>query len=154
MARKTSYTQALTEASSTAKEAVGTIRDEGQKVYKYIVYAVGAGNIAGTAGRIVGYFNPNGYALSKVTADVSDTFAAAGQLMATLTDGQFGWIQIMGRSEILATDVVSGALGNVMTISSTTDGTAKVVGAVTDTVLGFYTNTGAAAQRIALTCPR
>lgn len=153
MGRKESFVQSLTEVSSTAKEKLGTIRDEGEKIYKYIQYSVGTGSIAGTAGRMAVYRQTGADFI--VTCDVSDgDGVVAGQLTATMTDLQFGWIQIQGLSSSLQTNVVSGAAGNAMTASSTTDGTLKVAGAVTDFVCGVLVDATGGANRVFLNCPK
>ncbi len=45
----------LTDTSTTDKEGVGTLRWEGNKCYKWILYNNGAGSVASVAGG-VGYY--------------------------------------------------------------------------------------------------
>ena len=118
--------------------ALGTMgqRSDG-KVYKYIQYIAGAGAIAAVAGNAVGYYAPagdfaaEGYTLNKVTSDVSDALVAAGILPAVIAANGYGWIQIRG-SVTMTTAPVSGADGQTLILSTTTDGTLKVAAAVTD----------------------
>jgi len=123
-------------------------------LYKYVQYNAGAGTIAAVAGNIVGYYAPGGVSAGSttvVTSDVSDTAGAmAGMLMAVITTAQYGWIQIKGRATITPA-FVSGADGNALTLSSTTDGTVKVAGAVTDS--GGAVSIDASAKILTLDCP-
>jgi hypothetical protein len=153
--KTTSYVQGLTEASTTQKQALGTIRDEGDKGYKYVKYSDAA--IAAVAGTVVAYAATTGYATNTVTPDVSaDNGVGAGVMMSAAAAGtdSYHWIQIWGLSGILEVDVVSGALGNPMTMSTTTDSTVKVAGAVTDAVVGIAYNVTASACRLILCAPR
>lgn len=105
------------------------------KTYTFFQYNSGAGAIAGTAGRAVGFYAPGGVsagATTVVSADVSDTAGVlAGVLAGTINNGEYGWVQTYGPVTV-SVAFVSGADGNALTLSTTTDGTLKVVGAVTD----------------------
>lgn len=112
------------------------------KIYKYVQYLAGAGSIAAVAGNVVGYYAPGGdfaaegYSLNKVTSDVSDALIGAGVLQAVIANNGYGWIQIKGPAT-LNTALVSGADGQALMLSTTTDGTLKVSAAVTDAVCAF-----------------
>lgn len=145
----------LTASTATPEFSLGTIgQTEDGYVYKYIQYNQGAGAIAAVAGNAVGYYAPGGTSTGTstvVTSDVSDTTAIlAGVLTAALTNLQYGWIQVKGRAT-LTTAFVSGASGNALTLSTTTDGTVKVAGAVTDAG-GAYAVL-AASRIVLLDCP-
>lgn len=105
------------------------------KKYRFCLYNAGAGAIVGAAGNAVGFYGPAGNSTgvtNTVSSDVSDTNGAlAGVLAGAPTDGQYGWVQVGGVA-IITPALVSGADGNAMTLSSTTDGSLKVCGAVTD----------------------
>lgn len=107
------------------------------KIYKYVQYVAGAGAVAAVAGNVVGYYAPSGdfaaegYSLNKVTSDVSDALIGAGVLQAVIAANGYGWIQIKGPAT-LTTALVSGADGQALMLSTTTDGTLKVSAAVTD----------------------
>ncbi len=86
-----------------------------------------------------------------MTSDVSDTSGVlAGVLMAVIATGDYGWIQTRGVAT-LTTALVSGASGNTLTLSSTTDGTLKVAGAVTDAAGAVCVL--AASKIVMLECP-
>jgi hypothetical protein len=153
--KTTSFVQGLAEASATAKQDLGTIRDEGDKGYKYVQYEAGAGAIAIVAGSVVAYDATAGYASNLVTGDVSDDDGVgAGVAMAALADGEYGWIQIWGLSGILEVDCVSGAVGQALTMSTTTDSTLKVAGADTEAVVAFLYDDTASSQKIICCFPK
>lgn len=110
------------------------------KTYRFVKYNSGAGAIAAVAGNVVGFYAPGGVSTgvtNEVTSDVSDTAAnGAGVLVAAPGNGEYGWIQVMGVATI-TTALVSGADGNGLILSATTDGTLKVAAAVTDTVCAY-----------------
>lgn len=145
----------LTTNDPTPQFKLGAIGQDYQGyLYKYVQYNQGAGAIAAVAGNITGYYAPSGVSAGSttvVTSDVSDTAGAmAGMLMAVLTTAYYGWIQIKGRATITPA-FVSGADGNALTLSSTTDGTVKVAGAVTDA--GGAVSIDATAKILNLDCP-
>jgi len=124
------------------------------KTYRFVQYNSGAGAIAAVAGNAVGLYAPGGTSTgvtNVVTSDVSDTAGVlAGVLMSAPNTGEYCWIQTRGVAT-LTTALVSGASGNALTLSSTTDGTLKVVGAVTDA--GGATCVLAASKIVMLKCP-
>lgn len=122
--------------ASGASPGIGdTITDSVGKRYRFVQYNSGAGAVAAVAGNAVGYYAPGGVsagAVNVVTSDVSDTAGVlAGLLMSAPASGDYCWIQVGGDATV-TTALVSGADGNALTLSTTTDGTLKVVGAVTD----------------------
>ena len=144
----------LTTNDQTPQFKLGAIGQDYQGyLYKYVQYNQGAGAIAAVAGNITGYYAPGGVSAGTTTvatSDVSDTAGAmAGMLMAALTNLYYGWVQIKGRATITPA-FVSGADGNALTLSSTTDGTVKVAGAVTDA--GGAVSIDASAKILALDC--
>lgn len=154
--RKTIYATALTETSAIDKEGVGTLRQEGDKVYKWCKYDAGTAVIAGVAGLVVGYVKEanDGFTDSIVTADVSDTDnIGAGVLMAAPADGDYCWVQTHGLSGVLAQDVTAGAVGNAMTLAGAADGELDVSAAVTDFVVGVLVVATGGSQRVYLNCP-
>ena len=130
------YTTAqLAGSESYATPQIGQRYSALDKTYRFVQYNSGAGAIAAVAGNAVGFYAPGGVSTgvsNVVTSDVSDTSAAlAGVLMAAPATGEYCWIQTRGVAT-LTPALVSGADGNALTLSSTTDGTLKVCGAVTD----------------------
>jgi hypothetical protein len=130
------YTTAqLNGSESYACPQIGQRLDALDKSYRFVQYNAGAGAIAAVAGNIVGFYAPGGVSTgvtNVVSSDVSDTIGVgAGMLMAVIANGDYGWIQTKGLATITPA-LVSGADGNALTLSSTTDGTLKVCAAVTD----------------------
>lgn len=145
----------LTRNDATPQFKLGAIgQDSNGYLHKYVQYNKAAGSIAAVVDNAVGYYAPGGVSAGSstvVTSDVSDTAGVlAGTLDAVLADGEYGWIQITGR-KVVTTALVSGADGNALTLSSTTDGTLKVCGAVTDA--GGAKAIDASAKIIVLDCP-
>lgn len=149
------FVQGLTEISSTQKQELGTIREEGNKTYKYVQFVAGTGSVAFAAGDVVFYSD---YSASKVTADLTDVApCAAGISMVAVTSSEFnyyGWIQIEGIYSPLNTDVAAGAAGNAMTHVGAADKTLDVSAAVTDPIVGFLIDATASAQVLLCRFPR
>lgn len=150
------YTAAdLTGANSGKAPGIGDIYvSNDNKTYRFVKYNSGAGAIAAVAGNAVGFYSPSGVsagATNEVTSDVSDTSAnGAGVLVGAPGNGEYGWIQVKGVAT-LTTALVSGADGNALIMSATTDGTLKVAAAVTDTVCAYAID--ASAKIVMLACP-
>ena len=145
----------LTGADSGKAPGIGDIYvSHDNKTYRFVQYNSGAGAIAAVAGNVVGFYAPGGVsagATNVVTSDVSDTAGnMAGVLVAAPGNGEYGWIQTRGVVTITPA-AVSGADGNALTLSSTTDGTVKVAGAVTDS--GGAVSIDISAKIIYLNCP-
>lgn len=109
--------------------------DSTGKTYRFYQYNQGAGAIACAVGNAVGFYAPSGVSTGQTTVvscDVSDTNGIlAGVAMAAVANGDYGWFMTYGETTITPA-LVSGATGNAMTLSTTTDGSLKVAGAVTD----------------------
>ncbi len=151
----------LTEVATATqgdKEGVGTIRFEGNKVYKWVKFNNGAGNVASVAGNMSYYYgvggdaaDGDGYEDSIVTMDRTDGFMCAGVFQAIIADLGFGWIQIKGPAT-LTTAFTAGADGNAMHFAGAgADGTIDVSGLVTDDFAGVATDHSA--EMMALDCP-
>ncbi|AZO51255.1 hypothetical protein [Mesorhizobium sp. M4B.F.Ca.ET.058.02.1.1] len=131
----------LTGANSGKAPKVGDLYESyDSKTYRFVKYNQGAGAIAAVAGNAVGFYAPGGTSTgvtNEVTSDVSDTAAnGAGVLAGAPGNGEYGWIQVKGVAT-LTTALVSGASGQALVLSATTDGTLKVAAAVTDTVCAY-----------------
>ena len=145
----------LTGANSGKVPGIGDIYvSHDNLTYRFVRYRAGAGVIAGVAGNAVGFYAPGGVSTgvsNEVTSDVSDTAGnLAGVLVAAPAADDYCWIQTRG-IVTLTPALVSGADGNALTLSSTTDGTLKVVGAVTDA--GGAVSIDASAKIVYLNCP-
>ncbi len=152
------FSAGLGETADYDKEGVGAIRFEGNKVYKWIKFNNGAGDVASVVGLFAYYYGVggdaaagDGYELSIVTMDLTDAFMTAGVFQSIIADGEFGWIQIMGPA-LITTAFKAGADGNAMThVGATTDGTLDVAALVTDQYGCIATDVSA--KLCALTCP-
>lgn len=140
---KQTFVTKLTDVDSTAKEPLGTLRFENNKVYKYVQYDTGAGPVAAVAGQVAYYYAPGGdfaaegYTNCKVTSDLSDSAeVGAGVLQSAPADGEYCWIQIKGPAT-LTIALTAGADGDPLTPTGSTDGTLDVTTAATD-VIGAY----------------
>ncbi|TGS47533.1 MULTISPECIES: hypothetical protein [unclassified Mesorhizobium] len=131
----------LTGANSGKAPKVGDLYESyDSKSYRFVKYNQGAGAIAAVANNVVGFYAPGGTSTgvwNEVTSDVSDTAAnGAGVLAGAPGNGEYGWIQVKGPAT-LNTALVSGASGQALALSVTTDGTLKVAAAVTETVCAY-----------------
>jgi len=157
MGKTTSFVQGLTEVSATPKQALGTIRDEGDKVYKYVQYNDGAA-VSAVAGWMCYYLATTGAKEDVVTCDVSGAdpgAIAAGQILTAMTDLQYGWIQIEGVSAACPIDCNgAAAIGQGMSgYDSATDGGLSVA-TEADPICGIMLDTTTTAQIYLLCCPR
>ena len=116
------FIQALSETSTVAKDTLGDIRWEGNKVYKYMQFNNGAGNIALLADAVVGYYLLDGYKNNVVTMDNSDMTGdvGAGVSQLVMADLDYGWFQIRGAAT-LAPALEAGTDGDPLTLVGVTD---------------------------------
>ena len=142
-APKTSFQTQLTTVSTSDLEGVGTLRWEGNKCYKWVQYVEAAAAVDGVASEVAYYLAAagdgalEGYALHKVTSDLSDSAeVGAGVLQAIMSDLEYGWIQIKGAAT-LSIALTAGADGDPLTPTGSADGTLDVSTAATD-VIGAY----------------
>lgn len=120
---------------SEAQFKLGTIiqGDDG-KLYKYVTYSEEAAATDGVAGEVAYYVAATGYANNDVTSDLSASDeVGAGVLQATMSDNEFGWIQIKGPAT-LTIALTAGADGDPLTPTGSADGTLDVSALVTDHV--------------------
>jgi hypothetical protein len=134
MGSKQVFASQLTEVTTSAKDTLGDIRYEANKIYKYITYSEEAAAVDGVAGEVVYYLNGVGYDNSDVTSDLSvaSEETGAGVLQANMSDNEFGWIQIKGPAT-LSIALTAGAAGDALTPTGAADGTLDLAtNAVTD----------------------
>lgn len=124
------------------------------KVYKYVQFNDGVGNVAAVAGNFAYYYAAGGVSAGQVdivTMDLSDSAnVGAGVFQAVIADLGYGWIQIKGPAT-LTTALTAGADGNAMTAAGSTDGTIDVSAAVTDAICAIAID--ASAKIVNLCCP-
>ena len=104
------------------------------KCYKFVQYKEGAAATDGVAGEVAYYYTLDGYKLSQVTSDLSDSVEiGAGVLQADVSEDEYCWVQIRGAAT-LTIALTAGADGDPLTPTGAADGTLDVSGAVTDNV--------------------
>ena len=126
---KTIFQTKIDETSDTDIEEIGTIRWEGEKVYKWV-----KGVLSTTMpryGSVAAYYDDD-YDDSLVTSNYADSDnLGAGVWQANFTNSQhYGWIQIKGPC-VIPGAVTDGAAGNAMTIVGAGNRTLDVMASVT-----------------------
>lgn len=138
----------LTSNSATALVEPGSTwhNEAGEKVYKYVL--VEDANIA--KGDVVEYSDTTGYEVSKDrSGGASLGRFVAGVAITTITDAQYGWIQVSGVNDYVKTDG-GVALGDRLVPHASTDGVAdteangSTVVVTSGQVFGFALNTDTA----------
>jgi len=125
--------------------------DKDGKVYKFVLFNNGVGNVAAVAGNFAYYYLATGHSTSTVTSDLSDSVnIGAGVFQAAVADGSYGWIQIAGTAT-LTTALTAGADGNALTAVGATDGTVDVSALVSDAICAVADD--ASAKIVSLCCP-
>ena len=125
--------------------------DHSGKVYKFVKFDNGTGNVAAVAGNMAYYVAETGAETVTVTSDLSDgNGIGAGMFMSVPADGEFCWLQIKGPAT-LTTELTAGADGNALTAVGATDGTLDVSALVTDFICAVAID--ASAKKVILDCP-
>jgi hypothetical protein len=145
------FATGLTETSTLDLEGVGAIRFEGNKVYKWVQFNNGAGNVASVAGKAAYYYglggdaaDGDGYENSIVTMDLTDAFLGAGIFQAVIADLSYGWIQIKGPAALVSGTLTAGADGQALThIGAGADGALDVAAADTSAIVAYATDASA-----------
>lgn len=110
------------------------------KVYKFVKFNNGVGNVAAVVGNVCYYYAVSGASAgqtTEVTMDLTDSGGiGAGVFQSIPADGEYCWIQIKGVAT-LTTALSAGADGNALTAVGATDGTLDVSAAVTDAVVAY-----------------
>jgi len=127
----------LTAVDSTDKEGVGTLRFEGDKIYKYVQIKNTTATVAGAAGDPVAYFAVTGPTDHRVVLDLTDASAqpvGAGVLMGivvgTLTVAYYGWIQVSGLSTLLTDVQGTPVIGSGCMMNTTDKQMTKMTGVI------------------------
>ena len=126
--------------------------DHAGKVYKFVLFNNGQGDVASVAGDFAYYYLAGGTQDDEVTMDLTDSIGiGAGVFQAVIADGSYGWVQIMGKAT-LTTAPLAGADGNAMTaVGASTDGTLDVSALVTDAICAVADDISA--KEVMLCCP-
>ena len=156
----------LTAVETTDKEDVGTLRFEGNKIYKWVALANVTATVAVAAGDAVAYLAATGHNTNTVVSDNSDadaTIPVCAGIVGAVIAGVAGttyycWIQIAGPVTVLKAIAGTPADGDQLCISAT-DKTLRVQEfAGTDPniqAVGAYCGvaTDQSAKLVALACP-
>lgn len=156
----------LDSVSTTDKDGIGTIRQEGNKFYKYVQLQNTTATVAAAAGDAVAYGAAVGHNTNLVVSDATDADAApvgAGIIVAAAVAGVLAtayylWIQIKGPVTVLQTIADTPVDGQEVSMS-TTDLTLTVTEYAGTTpnirqvaaCMGIVTD--ASAKLVALDCP-
>lgn len=115
------------------------------KVYQYVKFDNGTGNVASAANAIAYWKTPSSVT---VTSDVSDSSAnrPAGVFLGVLTDGYYGWIQKKGYIAALAcSTTLTVSIGDAIIVDTAADGKGLKMTAGTawtNVVVGFALGNG------------
>lgn len=121
------------------------------RIYKFVLFNNGAGNVAAVAGNFCYYLAETGAETWTVTSDLSDSNGVgAGVFQSVPADAEYCWIQVQGPAT-LTTALTAGADGNALTAVGATDGTLDVSALVTDHICAIALD--ASAKKVLLTCP-
>lgn len=107
------------------------------KVYKFVLFNNGSGDVAAVVGNVCYYLAETGAETFTVTSDLSDSsFVGAGVFQSVPADGEYCWIQVKGPATITPA-LTAGADGNALTAVGASDGTLDVSGLVTDAIVAY-----------------
>ncbi len=147
------YTAAQYAGEGPAKLGAHHFGHDG-KVYKFVLFNNGVGNVAAVAGNMAYVYAVSGASAGQtttVTMDLTDTQEiGAGMFMSVPADGEYCWIQIKGEAT-LTTALTAGADGDPLTPTGSTDGTLDVTTAATDAICAHAID--ASAILVYLDCP-
>ncbi len=113
----------------------------GGKIYKFVKFNNGVGNVAAIVGGAAYYYAVSGASAgqtTEVTMDVTDSGGiGAGIFQSIPADGEYCWLQIKGPATMLVA-LTAGADGNALTaVGAGADGALDVSAAVTDAVVAY-----------------
>lgn len=133
--QRRTFTGALTDTYTWDVNGVGAIRQEKDKVYKWVKYNQGTATVTAVAGNAVVYEDREN---SEVNGDVSDGQGlGAGMLMAAIAHGSYGWIQIKGEHVTNQALAGSPAAGEALVLSSTDGELTKSGGSAGEQVVAY-----------------
>src|SRR5688572_10849034 len=146
----------LTRTDATPQYRLGTVgQDYTGKLYKYVLFNNGVGNVAAVVGNFCYTYAVSGASAGQihtVTMDLTDCAGiGAGVFQSIPADGEYCWIQTWGDAT-LTTALTAGADGNALTaVGAGADGTLDVSAAVTDHICAIAID--ASAKIVFVTCP-
>lgn len=161
MAMRQIFKTQITDVDSTARDVVGSLRWENDKLYKYVKLANVTATVAGVAGDPVAYkaTYAAGVALHTVVLDCTDADAQtvcagflAGTVAGVLATAYYCWIQLTGAVVVPTAIAGTPVIGSgVMMSSGSTDKTLTLVTGVIKPI-GVSTSTTAANNTIIAQC--
>jgi hypothetical protein len=148
----------VTKTHTSEDYALGSLTAQttstGTKIYKFVLFNNGVGNVAAVAGNFAYIYAVSGASagqLTTVTMDLTDTQEiGAGVFQSVPADGEYCWIQVTG-SATLTTALTAGGDGDPLTPTGSTDGTLDVTTASTDHICAVAVD--ASAKIVLLYCP-
>lgn len=113
---------AVTDTAKFRPGQLGSVVESPTKMFKYVQYNTGSGDVAAVSGNATAYYTVDGYKNNVVTSDYSDSVnIGAGILQSTPTNGDFCWIQIRGAAT-MASALTAGGDGQNLTVLGAGDG--------------------------------
>lgn len=148
------FVETANEQNPTHK--LGQIHQDGDRVFQYVKFDNGTGNVAAAAGKLAYWKTLGTIVTSDNTDAVSSVNGGAGFFRAAITDAYHGWIEVWGSMNSASIDV-AGYKGDLIVDGSTTDGTCKRLAAgqsITHKTLGILNEAGTASPIIYITIRR
>src|SRR3990172_4576595 len=152
---KQAFAARLTDVDSVQRDQLGTLRFEGNKVYKYCKLKNTTATVAVAAGTLLAYLAATGYGSHTVVSDHTDADAAlnpAGAAVAVAAGvagtEYFIWVQVKGPAT-LDTAVTTGAAGSPFHMTAA-DKSSAIDSAATQASVGVSMN---ATTGVILDCP-
>ena len=150
----------VTQVDTTDLEEVGTIRFEGNKIYKYVKLYNDTATAAVVVGDALCYASPGGYESNTVVMDLNDAGSsgsiicagcATGTVTGTVDTAYYIWVQIKG-TITTTKDLPGTADGKTVTMSdASADGTLVAQNAATEQTVGIISDESA--NTLILDCP-
>lgn len=146
----------LTETKTFDAEGLGTIRIEGNKVYKWVKYDDGTGNLDIVAGDFLNYKAADGYENNVVVADTTDAdsttpFGAGVAVAAVTVTDTYMWIQVKGLVTLSLDPTGSAADSNALVPSATDKAMAIATSSDVEHICGHTMDDSA--KKVVLDCP-
>jgi hypothetical protein len=138
----------LSDLDTFDKEGVGTVRQEGNKVYKYVKFVPGTATVAIVAGSAVGYKTIAGCVVTADSTDVIGSGALGAGMAVAAQAGSatlYGWVQVHGLVTAMP-NAATGAAGNGLIMG--TDGLLAVAAAATNNVVATMVDATASANKV------
>lgn len=143
-----SFQQALTANSSTRKDALGVIRTEGPRRFRYVQFS---GTTAVAANDFVSYVAAGSDGSAVIVDKVSNIGAGVAMAAAPSGSVSYGWIQTGGLATIAGALGGSPSAGNSLVAVGASNGTLTKATAATEPVVAIAYDVSA--RKVLLTCP-